>query len=381
MDLESFGLNTTFELIKKYMGDDTITCSHAEFFAAFCEEKKYDLYKNRVLKCERYCLLKNGYDADEVEKLVKEAADRIEFIKKQLTNEDIEGDMNYKIRKVVLNSSVGSDEKKEGINTRNDKFSAWLKENIKSLAKKEFKTNNKTEKEETQQDTTANKKFISNYSSLEEKKNRNTRVQIIFGDFDDTGKEDKAYNEELIEVKNDVVYGNEHLFFSMLKEQDNIAYTRLVDKVRYFSPAYHSMSPEGFNARLTFLHQCTRQGPTRTISNSNTNKANNLAFGRPPICILRLGNFLNTRVIINSMSISYPDSLWDINPEGIGMQFMMAKVQLGIDIIGGSDINGPVRELQNAVSFNFYANTSLYDSRGLVNGGNTEDNKSNDGGK
>jgi hypothetical protein len=55
--------------------------------------------------------------------------------------------------------------------------------------------------------------------------------------------------------------------------------------------------------------------------------------------------------------------MWDLNPDGIGAQFMMAKVQMNIDIIGGSDLSAPIKRLQNAVSFNYYANTSIYDNR------------------
>ena len=41
---------------------------------------------------------------------------------------------------------------------------------------------------------------------------------------------------------------------------------------------FHSMTPEGFNSRLTFLHQCTRQGSTLTRSdNLAGTTANNLA--------------------------------------------------------------------------------------------------------
>jgi hypothetical protein len=115
--------------------------------------------------------------------------------------------------------------------------------------------------------------------------------------------------------------------------------------------------------RLNFLQQCTRQGDTISASDENGHSANNLAFGRPPFCILRLGDFLNTKIVIDSINITYPDSQWDLNPEGIGVQFMMAKVSMQIHILGGSDISGPIKRLQNAVSFNYYANTSIYDNR------------------
>tara|TARA_B100000497_G_scaffold64278_1_gene72586 strand:- start:1856 stop:2878 length:1023 start_codon:yes stop_codon:yes gene_type:complete len=107
-----------------------------------------------------------------------------------------------------------------------------------------------------------------------------------------------------------------------------------------------------------------RQGP----SINNTGDAiqpQNLAFGRPPICILRIGDFFHTKVAINSLSITYDDAgiKWDLNPEGIGVQPMIANVQLSIDLLGGHSLVGPIDRLQNAVSFNYYANTQLYDPR------------------
>jgi hypothetical protein len=126
------------------------------------------------------------------------------------------------------------------------------------------------------------------------------------------------------------------------------------------------MSPEGFNARLNFLHQCTRQGHTYEAKSGNGVKtAHNLAFGRMPVCVLRIGDFINTRIIINNININYDNGgmQWDLNPEGIGVQPMYAKVNLGITIIGGQSLEGPISRLQNAVSFDYYANTGVYDNR------------------
>ena len=136
----------------------------------------------------------------------------------------------------------------------------------------------------------------------------------------------------------------------------------VTQKIKYFDPAFHSISPEGFNARLTFLHQCTRQGGTNSQSESQTNAAN-LSFGRPPICVLRVGDFYNTKIIIESLTISYDDTTWDLNPEGIGVMPMMADINITFKFIGGSDLGGPIARLQNALSFNYYANTGVYDSR------------------
>jgi hypothetical protein len=161
-----------------------------------------------------------------------------------------------------------------------------------------------------------------------------------------------------------VRYDNENRFFQLLATEDPIMHHKITDKIKYFDPAFHSISPEGFNARLNFLHQCTRQGSTISASDSGSTKtANNLAFGRPPVCILRIGDFYYTKIIIDSLSIDYDPLVWDLNTEGIGVQPMIANVNIWFKFIGGSDLAGPIARLQNALSFNSYANTGVYDNR------------------
>jgi len=161
-------------------------------------------------------------------------------------------------------------------------------------------------------------------------------------------------------------YDQEYYFYRKLERESPLVFQRLVDKLKYFDPAFHSMTPEGFNGRLTFLHQCTRQGNTVTMSDSGGKTANNLAFGRPPFCVLRIGDFVNQMVIINNVNFDYTVSegiTWDLNPEGAGVQPMLCRVTLTLTLIGGSDLAGPIRRLQNAMSFNYYANARLYDNR------------------
>ena len=163
----------------------------------------------------------------------------------------------------------------------------------------------------------------------------------------------------------------------MLKDNDSFLYSKLIDKIKYFSPAFHSITPEGFNARLSFLHQCTRQGHTISSSEQKGDKAKNgnfyksagnLSFGRPPVCVLRIGDFYNTKIIIENIQINYDNNgtQWDMNTEGIGMQPLFAQVTLSFKFLGGSDLSAPISRLQNAVSFNYYANQSVYDNRADV---------------
>lgn len=167
-------------------------------------------------------------------------------------------------------------------------------------------------------------------------------------------------------------YDDEYKFFKQINEGEGEEFIKkyICDKVKYFDPAFHSITPEGFNARLTFLNQCTRQGPTISATDdekaTHSMGAGNLSFGRPPFCVLRIGDFFYTKICIDSLNITYDvDSgiKWDLNPEGIGVQPMMANVDISFTFLGGSDLSGPIDRLQNAVSHNFYANTSVYDRR------------------
>ena len=173
-----------------------------------------------------------------------------------------------------------------------------------------------------------------------------------------------------VEINGNKTY-NEADFFNYVDSENSILRNKIVEKIKYFDPAYHTITPEGFNSRLTFLHQCTRQGSTLSASDTKGNNVRNLSFGTPPICVLRIGDFFNTKIIIDSMTISYDDASWDLNDEGIGVMPMMAKIDMNFKFIGGSDLSGPISRLQNAVSFNYYANTKVYNDMADINKNDT----------
>jgi len=157
-------------------------------------------------------------------------------------------------------------------------------------------------------------------------------------------------------------------YFETIKAETPMVFDNLRDKLKFFQPAFHSMTPEGLNSRLTFLQQCMRPGDTiPTMKNVNGaltpdfSNAVNTAFGAPPVLILRIGDFYNTKIIPQSLQVTYEDL--DINPEGIGVQPMIANVTLSFNFVGGSGLKESVDKLQNALTFNFYANTEIYDNR------------------
>ena len=198
---------------------------------------------------------------------------------------------------------------------------------------------------------------------------------------DDGDKQDKL--KELLQQDLDIVsdlFINETTYFDMIADDYPNYFDNISSKIKYFQPGFHSTTPEGLNTRLTFLQQCMRQG--NSIYDGKEKgvkvKPDNLSFGRPPVCIVRIGDFIHTKIIINSLTINYSDSAtpqWDLNPEGIGVQPMIANVSMSIEIIGGQSLQGPINRLQNAMSYNFYANTEMYDPRAdsiRLNGGKGE---------
>jgi len=160
-------------------------------------------------------------------------------------------------------------------------------------------------------------------------------------------------------------------YFETIKEQTPMVFDNLKEKLKFFQPAFHSMTPEGLNTRLTFLQQCMRPGDTiptiKDIGGAPVlqyNNATNTAFGAPPVLILRVGDFYNTKIIPTSLSFQYEDL--DLNPEGIGVQPMIANVTLSFNFVGGSGLKESIDKLQNALTFNYYANTEVYDDRADV---------------
>ena len=162
----------------------------------------------------------------------------------------------------------------------------------------------------------------------------------------------------------------EENYFNALKQDDEFIYNSLKRELKHFHPSFHSMTPEGLNNRLSFLLQCTRPG--NTIPTVNTDGSldterdvDNTAFGAPPICVLRIGDFYHTKIAIDSVSFSYDPLIYDLNPEGIGVQPMIANVSMNFKYIGGQGLEAPVSELQNALSNNFFANTEMYNNNSV----------------
>jgi hypothetical protein len=159
-------------------------------------------------------------------------------------------------------------------------------------------------------------------------------------------------------------------YFETIKEETPMVFDNLRDKLKFFQPSFHSTTPEGLNSRLTFLQQCMRPGDTIPTIKQKTpnskpeleyNNAVNTSFGAPPVLVLRVGDFYNTKIIPNNLSIQYEGL--DINPEGIGVQPMIANVTLSFNFVGGSGLKESIDKLQNALTFNYYANTEIYDDR------------------
>jgi hypothetical protein len=206
------------------------------------------------------------------------------------------------------------------------------------------------------------------------------QVEVTWENDPDNSKSTQPKEEEKNLIQSEEVKAidslliDESAYFDFIDGNYPNYFKTISEKIKYFQPSFHSITPEGLNSRLTFLNQCMRQGPSIYDKGANI-QPQNLSFGRPPICILRIGDFFHTKIVINSLSITYDGPQFDLNPEGIGVQPMIASVQLSINLIGGHSLDGPINRLQNGVSFNYYANTEIYEPRADY----IQDGKLNDG--
>jgi hypothetical protein len=191
------------------------------------------------------------------------------------------------------------------------------------------------------------------------------KVEIVFNTTNSINenitKEDNNKNKESGDNKQNIVTKDEkknESYFKKFTDKDDIIFDSIVKKIDYFHPAFQSQTPEDLNTRVVFLKQCARQAP---ISDDKI-QTKNLVFGKQPVCILRIGDYVHTKVIINDISFQY-ESTWDLNPEGIGVQPMFVNVSLSMNVIGSQDITGPLNELKTALSYNLTANNSIYNKK------------------
>jgi hypothetical protein len=207
---------------------------------------------------------------------------------------------------------------------------------------------------------------------------RNAKATFTISDFANGSRDTTTYiikngKRETIEIddRNEYVFKkmtdkfvfDDEVEFQTLKDDkflNAMFRENLKEKLKHFHPGFHSTTPQGLNRRLTFLIQCTRPGLPIDVKDINDRSGvRNSAFGKPPVCVLRLGDFYHTKIIIDNVNIDY-ETTWDLNPEGIGVQPMIATVSINFKFLGGSSMAGPISRLQNALQHNFFANTEMY---------------------
>lgn len=325
--------------------------------------KKYNARNKRLAKqraeSARYWLLNN--------EVSKKFSDRMEVVPAKISVQNsmtpTQGSVDNKIKKLWRSASIIISYTQASSETLQEQYKNKVEEDESGYTPSTIVTPSNGTSASNATGVSDAKKTNVNYS---ERPTINQQAKINSPTYETKAKENQSGlllgGMKLIDNK--YRYDNEGLFFEKLAINEPLLRNEISKKIKYFDPAFHSISPEGFNARLTFLHQCTRQGPTiGGTDNQNGNTANNLAFGRPPVCVLRIGDFYYTKIIITSLNIDYDPLLWDLNQEGIGVMPMIANISLQFHFIGGSDLAGPISRLQNAISFNYYANTGVYDNR------------------
>ena len=97
-----------------------------------------------------------------------------------------------------------------------------------------------------------------------------------------------------------------------------------------FQPAYFSGDKIDFKRRMAFLIRTTRP----RANDSDTG----FSFTKPPVCHLRLGDWLHHDVIINDVNYDFSDTVWCL--EAGQVQPMWAQVTMAFKIIGPYNDSG-----------------------------------------
>jgi hypothetical protein len=105
----------------------------------------------------------------------------------------------------------------------------------------------------------------------------------------------------------------------------------------HYQPAFFSGDKVDFDRKMTFLQRTTRP---RGIQLSDQQ---GFSFTRPPVCHIKLGDWLNNDCIITDVSIDYTDSMWALEENDV--QPMWASVTINFNIIGQWSNRGGGRPL------------------------------------
>lgn len=283
-----------------------------------------------------------------------------------IDNEDVLG--NFKIKLTGKASKIynGTEEK---ANSYNQDLSEKRISAVKSFINELFSQSKKCQYSEVPLGDVESKEpysntDVENFKSQEAAQERLVNIEIEFNESDSSkeGREDERIGSlewKIAEKRKEIALLKTGVF-----KRDTIEDTTKLgfQSVREdkFSSIFHSITPEEFHRRLTFLQQCVRQG--KGIKSNSGLAANNPAFGKQPVQVLRIGDFFNTKIIIDNIDFDYTDTMWDMNPEGMGMQPMIVDISIQMRIIGGQSLQTPISIIQNATSFNYYANSTFYDA-------------------
>ena len=157
-------------------------------------------------------------------------------------------------------------------------------------------------------------------------------------------------------IPNDPCDTNLDLVFE--KPNPNDTFPMGFEQLRKFTPIFNSQTPYDFTKRYIFLHKLCRPSKLEV-----TNQPDNSVFGRMPAFVIRIGDFIHSKAIARSINFDMNDSMWDLNPEGMGAIPMSCTVTMDIVLLGGDSLERPIPRIQTANDNNFIANSTFSTSR------------------
>ncbi len=334
-----------YQMIDDELTIDQYTCNTLDtklnevLFDFFNNEKNRELYKIEIIASATRLYYDSEAQAEYNQKLSERRAEATKILLKKRIRSLI-GESADSLGIQITTNSVGSVGSSESFATVESISERGAKE--ERSARISFVRNEKPPEEIDTTLTSEEQEQLESYQ---------TELEKLTEDIENRKQKIKNKTYKNRETSEDAILDN----FSSITEN------------KYY-PVFHSQTPEEFHRRLTFLQQCMRQGRAASRNIEQTEggilRARNSVFGRQPVSVLRIGDFFHTKIIIETLTIDYDEAPWDMNPEGFGMQPMLAEITLQVKMIGGQSLDGPIAALQNAIAFNHYAN-STYTNKGV----------------
>ncbi|MFA5067045.1 MAG: hypothetical protein WC466_03270 [Candidatus Izemoplasmatales bacterium] len=244
---------------------------------------------------------------------VSDKIDTLNFLEAQSS------ELSKKIEEQKINKDVNSSSN----NANNPNGTLSTSGNNSSLAYQE--TPSETEEQSEQKNAIS---ILQSQKARIDSEIEKIRVELYTVEYSESNRSVRNVNDFFMNEERERIDG-----YIESKTSDNVTRIQEMIKSLAFQPAYFSGNLVDFKRKMEFLSKLTRPA-------KNTKEIGGFSFTLPPVCHLRLGDWFNHDIIVNSVSFDYSSAPWTL-VDGKN-QPMWASVTVNFNIVGPAGESGGV---------------------------------------